>query len=156
MSVVSFGAGCFWGVEDTFSKINGVLNTSVGYQGGHAPNPTYEEVCNNTTGHAEVVRVEFDDNIVSFGELLNAFWNCHNPTTENRQGNDIGSQYRSVIFVHDNTSKEIANLSKSSMEKSGRFKDPIVTEIVTNSDFNEAEEYHQKYFEKNGVGACSI
>lgn len=156
MSVTSFAAGCFWGVENTFSKIDGVINTRVGYQGGHKENPSYEDVCTGDTGHAEVVQVEFDEDIVSFGELLNTFWNCHNPTTQNRQGADVGSQYRSVIFVENEAQKEIAELSKSSLEASGRFQDPIVTEIFINGAFFIAEEYHQKYFEKNGVGACSI
>lgn len=156
MAITTFGAGCFWGVEDAFSQLDGVISTRVGYQGGTTIDPTYEEVCTDTTGHAEVVRVEFDETLITFGELLNAFWNCHNPTTLNKQGVDRGSQYRSVIFADNDTQIETAKKSIESMGISGRFQQPIVTKIESNPNFYEAEEYHQQYFKKNGSAACSI
>ena len=156
MAVATFGAGCFWGVEDMFSKLEGVIGTSVGYQGGHTQNPTYEEVCTDTTGHAEVVRIEFEASLITFGELLNAFWNAHNPTTLNQQGADRGSQYRSVIFAETDIQKETAEKSIANMDASGRFQAPVVTTVETSGEFYIAEEYHQKYFIKNGVNACAI
>ena len=146
----TFGAGCFWHVEDLLGKTKGVKSTKVGYTGGQLPNPTYEEVCTDKTGHAEAVEVEYDPSEISFDELLDIFWNNHNPTTLNRQGPDVGIQYRSAIFYHDEKQKEIAEKSKSELDTSGKFNDPIVTEITPAPTFYKAEEYHQKYFKKNG------
>ena len=146
----TFGAGCFWHVEDLFAKTKGVKSTKVGYTGGQLSNPTYEEVCTDKTGHAEAVEVEYDPNEISFGELLDVFWNNHNPTTLNRQGPDVGIQYRSAIFYHDEDQREIAENSKTTLAKSGKFSDPIVTQIVPAPVFYKAEEYHQKYFKKHG------
>ena len=147
----TFGAGCFWHVEDLLAKTKGVKSTKVGYTGGQLPNPTYEEVCTDRTGHAEAVEVEFDPEEISFEELLDVFWNNHNPTTLNRQGPDVGIQYRSAIFYHDDKQKEIAEKSKQSLSKSGKYDNPIVTEIVPAPTFYDAEEYHQKYFKKHGL-----
>ena len=147
----TFGAGCFWHVEDLLSKTKGVKSTKVGYIGGQLPNPTYDEVCTDKTGHAEAVEVEYDPNEISYEELLDVFWKNHNPTTLNRQGPDIGIQYRSVIFYHNDEQKEIAEKSKQTLEKSRQFKNPIVTEIVPTQAFYDAEEYHQKYFKKHGL-----
>ena len=146
----TFGAGCFWHVEDLLSKTKGVKSTQVGYIGGTLPNPTYEEVCTDRTGHAEAVEVEYDPDEISYEELLDVFWNNHNPTTLNRQGPDVGIQYRSAIFYHDEHQKEIAEKSKSQLNSSGKFSNPIVTEITPAPTFYKAEEYHQKYFKKNG------
>ena len=146
----TFGAGCFWHVEDLLNKIKGVTSTAVGYIGGQLQNPTYEEVCTDKTGHAEAVEVEYDPDEISFEELLDVFWSNHNPTTLNRQGPDIGNQYRSAVFYHDEKQKEIAENSKQILEKSGKFDNPIVTEIVPAPTFYKAEEYHQKYFKKHG------
>jgi peptide-methionine (S)-S-oxide reductase len=150
MEIATFGAGCFWGVEDSFRKIEGVISTSVGYAGGKIKNPSYEDVCSGATGHAEVVRIVYNPKIISFEDLLNVFWSIHNPTTLNRQGNDIGNQYRSIIFYHNNDQKLKALESKEKLEKSGTYKGFIVTEIVKFTNFYLAEEYHQKYFLKNG------
>ncbi len=147
----TFGAGCFWHVEDLLSKTKGVKSTKVGYIGGQLPNPTYEEVCTDKTGHAEAVEVEYDPDEISYEVLLDVFWNNHNPTTLNRQGPDVGIQYRSAIFYHNDEQKEIAEKSKQTIEKSGQFENPIVTEIVPTLTFYEAEEYHQKYFKKHGL-----
>lgn len=147
----TFGAGCFWHVEDLLSKTKGVKSTKVGYTGGQLPNPTYEEVCTDRTGHAEAVEVEYDPDEISYQELLDVFWNNHNPTTLNRQGPDVGIQYRSAIFYHNDEQKETAEKSKENLEKSGRFDNPVVTEIVPAPTFYKAEEYHQKYFQKNGL-----
>ncbi|MEK0330453.1 MAG: peptide-methionine (S)-S-oxide reductase MsrA [Nitrosopumilus sp.] len=147
----TFGAGCFWHVEDLLSKTKGVKSTKVGYIGGQLPNPTYEEVCTDKTGHAEAVEVEYDPNEISYEELLDVFWKNHNPTTLNRQGPDIGIQYRSVIFYHNDEQKEIAEKSKQTLEKSRQFENPIITEIVPTPTFYDAEEYHQKYFKKHGL-----
>ena len=146
----TFGAGCFWHVEDLLAKTKGVTSTKVGYTGGQLPNPTYEEVCTDKTGHAEAVEVEYDPNEISFEELLDVFWNNHNPTTLNRQGPDVGIQYRSAIFYHDDEQKEIAEKSKNDLDKSGKFSNPIVTQIIPAPVFYKAEEYHQKYFKKHG------
>ncbi len=146
----TFGAGCFWHVEDLLSKTKGVKSTQVGYTGGQLVNPTYEEVCTDKTGHAEAVEVEYDPNEISYEELLDVFWNNHNPTTLNRQGPDMGVQYRSAIFYHDDEQKAIAEKSKQTLGKSGKFENPIVTEIVPAPSFYKAEEYHQKYFKKCG------
>ena len=152
----TFAAGCFWGVEDIFSKVKGVENTTVGYTGGHFESPSYENVCSGTTGHAEAVLVEFDPKKVSYKELLDVFWKMHDPTTFHRQGPDVGEQYRSAIFFHSDEQKEAAEMSKKELEASGKFKDPIVTEITPASEFYKAEEYHQKYFQKTGLKSCHI
>ena len=149
MEKAIFAAGCFWGVEAAFRKINGVVDTRVGYTGGHTENPSYKEVCSHTTGHAEAVEVTYDPSIVSYKDLLNGFWKIHNPTTLNRQGPDVGSQYRSAIFYLNEEQKQQALDSKEEQEQSERFKRPIVTEITEATEFWEAEGYHQQYFEKN-------
>ena len=146
----TFGAGCFWHVEDLLNKTKGVKSTAVGYIGGQLQNPTYEEVCTDKTGHAEAVEVEYDPDEISFEDLLNVFWTNHNPTTLNRQGPDVGIQYRSAIFYHDEAQKEIAEKSKLELDKSEKFDNPIVTQIVPAPTFYKAEEYHQKYFKKHG------
>ena len=147
----TFGAGCFWHVEDLFRKTKGVKSTQVGYIGGKLTNPTYDEVCTDITGHAEAVQVEYDSNEISYDELLEVFWSNHDPTLLNRQGYDIGTQYRSAIFFHDEEQKKIAQKSKEELEKSGKFQKRIVTEIVPAPEFYKAEEYHQKYFQKHGL-----
>src|SRR5689334_13319197 len=152
----TFGAGCFWGVEETFRNVKGVLSTSVGYAGGTQNNPTYHDVCTDKTGHAEVVQVEFDPSQVSYDELLNVFWSSHNPTTLNRQGPDVGTQYRSVIFYHSPEQQAAATASKEHLERSGRYKKPIVTEITPAPAFYMAEDYHQQYLEKRGLSSCHI
>ena len=149
MKKATFGAGCFWGVETRFGNVNGVIETVVGYTGGSTENPTYKEVCTNKTGHAEVVQVTFDPSVVSYEELLEIFWNMHNPTTLNRQGWDIGTQYRSAVFYHDTEQRLAALALKEKLEKSDKYHEPIVTEIVPILKFTRAEEYHQKYDEKN-------
>jgi len=149
-----FAAGCFWGVQARFDKIKGVVATQVGYTGGRTENPTYEEVCSGDTGHAEAVEVTFDPAIVSYEELLKAFWNMHNPTTKNRQGFDIGSQYRSAVFYHNEEQKNAAEKVKQELEAIKKFPMPIVTEITPASTFYKAEEYHQKYYEKTGREGC--
>jgi len=149
-----FAAGCFWGVEETFRNINGVISTVVGYTGGHTENPSYKEVCTDTTGHAEAAEVTFDPAIVSYEELLKAFWDSHDPTTQNRQGPDVGSQYRSAVFFHDAEQERLAKESKMVLDSSGVYSRPIVTEIVPAPAFFPAEEYHQKYLMKRGVKYC--
>lgn len=151
-----FGAGCFWGVEATFRNISGVTNAVVGYAGGNTQNPTYEEVCNDETGHAEVVEVEFDPTKVKYRQLLDVFWANHNPTTLNRQGPDVGSQYRSVIFYYTPDQQATAEDSKAALDKSGRFSRPVVTFIEPAPPFFRAEEYHQRYLEKRGMTHCAI
>lgn len=150
MAKATFGAGCFWGVEAEFREIPGVTDTAVGFMGGHTVGPTYHQVCAGDTGHAEVCEVTFDPQRVSYEKLLDAFWNMHDPTTRNRQGPDFGTQYRSVIFYHDDAQKAAAEASKAALESSGRFKRPIVTQIVAAGPFYRAEEYHQRYLEKQG------
>jgi len=150
MSIATFGAGCFWGVEAEFREIPGVTDAAVGFMGGKTANPTYHEVCAGDTGHAEVCEVTFDPTRVSYEQLLEAFWNMHDPTTRDRQGPDFGTQYRSVIFYHDEAQKEAAEKSKAALDASGRFKRPIVTEIAAAGPFYRAEEYHQRYLEKAG------
>ncbi len=147
----TFAAGCFWGVEDAFRKVKGVVNAKVGYTGGKTKNPTYEMVCSDSTGHAEAVDVEYDPSKVSYDGLLDVFWGIHDPTQLNRQGPDVGTQYRSAIFYHNEKQKKAATASKNKLEKSGKYKKPIMTQIVPVSDFYKAEEYHQKYFEKKGA-----
>ena len=152
----TFGAGCFWGVEETFRTTPGVVETTVGYTGGHTAEPTYREVCSDTTGHAEAVEVEFDPERIGYEQLLEVFWDCHDPTTPNRQGPDVGSQYRSVIFYHSPAQQAAAKTSKENLDRSGRFRRPIVTEIVPATTFYPAEEYHQKYLAKKGVRSCHL
>ncbi|OYD07103.1 peptide-methionine (S)-S-oxide reductase MsrA [Paludifilum halophilum] len=156
METAAFGAGCFWGVEELFRKVEGVVETAVGYMGGKTENPTYEEVCTDQTGHAEVVYLKYDPSVISYEELLQLFWENHNPTTLNRQGPDVGRQYRSVIFYYHDEQKEAAEKSKKELDASGRFKDPIVTEIVPAPTFYRAEEYHQRYLQKRGQSSCQI
>lgn len=156
MQMAIFGAGCFWGVEETFRKLSGVIATSVGYMGGTLDHPSYEDVCNHKTGHAEVVQVEFDPSKVTYEQLLNVFWECHDPTTVDRQGPDIGSQYRSVIFYYDDEQKKIAEHSMETLARSGIHGMPIVTEIVPAQTFWRAEDYHQQYFAKRGGGHCHL
>lgn len=152
----TFGAGCFWGVEVTFRQIPGVVATAVGYEGGSHPNPSYEDVCTDRTGHAEVVEVEFDPAQVSYETLLDVFWNNHDPTQLNRQGPDVGTQYRSVVFYHTPAQEESARRSLELMRESGRFTRPIVTAIEPATTFWKAEEYHQQYLEKRGLASCHI
>ncbi|HTY41485.1 MAG TPA: peptide-methionine (S)-S-oxide reductase MsrA [Thermoanaerobaculia bacterium] len=156
MAKATFGAGCFWGVEEVFRKIPGVRATAVGYSGGTLDHPTYEDVCSDRTGHAEVVEVDYDPLAVSYDKLLDVFWENHNPTQLNRQGPDVGTQYRSAIFFHDAVQEAEARASKARLEKSGRFARPIVTEISPAKPFWRAEEYHQRYFEKRGGGSCHV
>ena len=146
----TFGAGCFWDVEASFRRVKGVLSTTVGYSGGSFKEPTYEDLCTGTTGHAEVVEVDYYPAIVSYDELLKVFWEIHNPTTMNRQGLDIGTQYRSVIFFHNSEQRAAAEASKEKLQRNGHYKNPIVTEITPASEFYKAEECHQQYCEKRG------
>jgi peptide-methionine (S)-S-oxide reductase len=149
MKTATFGAGCFWGVESAFQKVDGVTKTTVGYMGGTLENPSYEDVCSGDTGHTEVVQIEFDPNMIDYKKLLDIFWNIHDPTQLNRQGPDIGTQYKSIIFYHNDEQKRIAEESKNGQNKSGKYKKPIVTEIRRAEKFYVAEEYHQKYSDKN-------
>jgi methionine-S-sulfoxide reductase len=153
---VLFGAGCFWGVESTFEKVKGVTRTRVGYSGGVTRNPTYEDVCSHRTGHAEVVEVEYDPALIRFEELLDVFWNSHNPTTGHRQGADVGSQYRSAIFFTTPAQEAAARASAARLEASGKLRAPVSTEISLAATFYAAEEYHQKYHAKHGIGTCRI
>lgn len=153
-SVASFAAGCFWGVEAAFRELKGVVSTTVGYMGGHTEDPTYGDVCTGTTGHAETVQVVYDPSKLSYEKLLETFWNKHDPTTINRQGPDIGEQYRSIIFYHDDKQKEIATKSKDDLDASGKYSRPIVTEIIPAGKFYMAEDYHQQYLEKRGRKTC--
>ena len=150
MEKTTFGAGCFWGIEYSFNKVPGVLEAPVGYSGGSLENPTYQQVCSGQTGHAEVVQVKFDPNKVSFQELLEVFWNIHDPTTLNRQGPDVGTQYRSAIFFHSQEQETLAKKSVQKLTEQKRFSNPIVTEISPIDVFYLGEEYHQRYFEKQG------
>lgn len=154
MAKATFGAGCFWSVEAAFRQVRGVMGAAVGYMGGWMENPSYRHVCTDRTGHAEVVQLEYDPNEVSYEELLEVFWEIHDPTQLNRQGADVGRQYRSVIFHHDDEQEAEAKASKARLEQGGRFQDPIVTEISPTSAFYRAEEYHQRYLEKRGL-ACA-
>lgn len=156
MQKATFGAGCFWGVETAFRQVKGVLSTAVGYSGGTFKDPTYHDVCTGRTGHAEVVEVEYDPSKVSYEELLAVFWNIHDPTTLNRQGPDVGTQYRSAIFFHNPEQEVAAKTSKEQLQHSGRFKKPIVTELTPTSPFYRAEEYHQRYLEKHGQASCGL
>ncbi len=154
MAITTFGAGCFWGVEAAFRQIQGVTATTVGYLGGTIENPTYQDVCTGSTGHAEVVQVEYDPSQIAYEDLLEVFWKCHDPTTLNRQGPDVGAQYRSAVFFHTPEQEAVALESKEKVQ--GRFKRPIVTEITPASTFYRAEEYHQQYLEKRGQASCHL
>ncbi len=156
MAKATFGAGCFWGVEEEFRKVPGVRDTAVGYSGGSLEKPTYKDVCTDRTGHAEVVEVDYDPAVVPYETLLDVFWNGHDPTQKNRQGPDVGTQYRSVIFFHTPEQETAARASKERLEKSGRFSRPVVTEITPAQTFWRAEEYHQRYLEKRGLGSCHV
>jgi peptide-methionine (S)-S-oxide reductase len=154
LEMATFAAGCFWGVEEAFMKRKGIRSTIVGYIGGNLPNPTYEDVCTDRTGHAEGVQLKYDPKEISYEELLDLFWSIHNPTTKNRQGPDIGTQYRSTIFYHTPEQERIATKSKQQLDDSNKFQDKIVTEIVPATTFYRAEDYHQKYYQKIGGGSC--
>lgn len=153
--IATFAGGCFWGVEQAFREVDGVLETEVGYTGGHKPNPTYEDVCRKDTGHAEAVRVTFDPSIVSYDDLLALFWKIHDPTLLNRQGPDIGDQYRTAIFYHSEEQAKAAEHSRENEDSSDRHARPIVTKIEALKEWWPAEEYHQHYFEKRGGGTCA-
>jgi peptide-methionine (S)-S-oxide reductase len=154
--IATFGAGCFWGVEASFRKVPGVTDALVGYEGGHTDNPTYKDVCTDTTGHAEVVQVTFDPAQVSYEQLLDVFWKIHDPTQVNRQGPDYGKQYRTSIFFHSKEQEETARKSKEKLNASGKLRQPVATEIVPAGTFWKAEDYHQRYLEKRGASACHI
>jgi peptide-methionine (S)-S-oxide reductase len=154
--IATFGAGCFWGIEAAFRRIPGVVDAAVGYSGGHTVNPTYQDVCTDETGHAEVVQVIFDPAKVSYEQLLDAFWAIHDPTQKNRQGPDFGSQYRTAIFFHSPEQEAAAKKSKAALDASKKFGRPIATEITAAGSFYRAEEYHQKYLEKRGSASCHI
>ena len=156
MEKATFGAGCFWGVEATFRSIPGVVSTLVGYCGGKTDNPTYQDVCTDTTGHAEVVEITFDPAQLPYEQLLETFWKLHDPTTPNRQGPDVGSQYRSVIFFHSPAQEAAARAAKERLDKSGKFRNPVVTQIVPAAPFYKAEDYHQHYLEKRGLASCHL
>ena len=156
LQTATFGAGCFWGVEETFAQVPGVVETAVGYEGGTLTDPTYKDVCTDRTGHAEVVQVTYNPAEVTYEQLLDVFWNNHNPTQLNRQGPDFGTQYRSVIFYSTPEQREAAEASKAALEQSGKWKRPIVTQIVAAQPFYRAEEYHQRYLAKRGLSNCHI
>ena len=156
MEKATFGAGCFWGVEAAFRQVKGVTDTAVGYTGGTTKDPTYREVCTGRTGHAEVVQVTFDPDQVRYEELLKVFWENHDPTQRNRQGPDVGAQYRSAIFYHTPEQKATAEDSLREQESSGRYQQPIATEVTPAPEFYRAEEYHQQYLEKQGLASCGI
>ena len=154
MAKATFGAGCFWDVESAFRQVKGVTDAAAGYMGGTLANPTYQDVCTDRTGHAEVVQLDYDPAQVSYEDLLRAFFEIHDPTTLNRQGPDYGKQYRSVIFFHDAEQEQAARKLKDELDQSGQFPRKIVTQIAPATDFWRAEEYHQRYFEKHGIAAC--
>lgn len=154
MVKASFGAGCFWGVEEAFRKVPGVLSTEVGYSGGTSENPTYHQVCTGTTGHAETLSLDYDPAKIAYEQLLDLFWKLHDPTTRDRQGPDIGSQYRSVVFYYTPEQHQAAQLKKQQLDDSGHYRKPIVTQIVPAAPFYRAEEYHQRYVEKQGGDSC--
>jgi peptide-methionine (S)-S-oxide reductase len=154
--LATFGAGCFWGVEAAFRRLPGVTDATVGYAGGHTANPTYKDVCTDESGHAEVVQVEFDPSKISYKQLLDAFWQLHDPTQLNCQGPDFGSQYRTAIFFHSPEQEAEAKASKAALDASGKFRRPIATEITPAGKFYRAEEYHQRYLEKRGAASCHI
>ena len=145
----TLGGGCFWCVEAVYQRVKGVVSVKPGYAGGHVQNPTYKEICTGKTGHAEVAQIVFDNNILSYKQILNIFWQAHDPTTLNRQGNDVGTQYRSVIFYHNEDQKEIAEWSKQDADKSKYWSDPIVTEITNLNNYSDAEDYHDNYYDNN-------
>jgi peptide-methionine (S)-S-oxide reductase len=154
--IATFGAGCFWGIEAAFRRVPGVLDAAVGYSGGHTQNPNYQQVCTDTTGHAEVVQVTFDPEKLSYDQLLNVFWTTHDPTQVNRQGPDYGAQYRTAIFFHSPEQEAAAKKSKQALEASGKLRRPVATEIAPAGPFWRAEEYHQRYLEKRGAASCHI
>ncbi|MDP2206574.1 MAG: peptide-methionine (S)-S-oxide reductase MsrA [Alphaproteobacteria bacterium] len=156
MEKAAFGAGCFWGVEAAFRKMGGVESTAVGYMGGHTDQPTYKAVCTDTTGHAEVVFVEYDPAVVSYAALLDLFWRCHNPTELNRQGPDVGTQYRSAIFTYSAAQQKEAEESRAALTASGKYARPVVTEIAPAATFFIAEDDHQQYLEKRGLASCHL
>lgn len=156
MAKATFAGGCFWGVEANFRRLPGVISATSGYTGGHTQNPSYQDVCTDRTGHAEAVEVEFDPAKISYDKLVDAFWSLHDPTTPNRQGPDVGTQYRSAIFYHDAEQEKAAVASRERAQKSGRFRRPIVTEILPAGTFYPAEEYHQRYHEKHNLRSCGI
>ncbi|KAB2843673.1 MAG: peptide-methionine (S)-S-oxide reductase MsrA [Burkholderiales bacterium] len=156
MALASFGAGCFWGVEAAFRRLQGVTGTAVGYMGGHVENPSYEIVCTDRSGHAEVVEVEFDPEKLSYETLLETFWTCHDPTQINRQGPDFGTQYRTVIFTHDEAQRAAAEASREALAKSGKLRSPVATAIEPAGTFWVAEDYHQQYLEKRGLAHCHL
>jgi peptide-methionine (S)-S-oxide reductase len=152
----TFGAGCFWGVEDAFRRVPGVVDVAAGYEGGKTENPTYREVCSHRTGHAEVVEVDYDPSQVSYEQLLDVFWAIHNPTTKNRQGLDLGNNYRSVVFYHDPEQRAAAEASKKAVDASGAHRRKVVTQIEQARPFWRAEEYHQQYYNRKGISSCEI
>ncbi len=154
--IATFGAGCFWGIEAAFRRVPGVLDAAVGYSGGRTENPSYQDVCTDTTGHAEVVQVTFDPEKLSYDQLLNVFWTIHDPTQVNRQGPDYGAQYRTAIFFHSPEQEAAAKKSKQAIEASGKLRRPVATEITPAGSFWRAEEYHQRYLEKRGAASCHI
>jgi len=154
--IATFGAGCFWGIEAAFRRVPGVLDAAVGYSGGRTENPSYQDVCTDTTGHAEVVQVTFDPEKLSYDQLLDVFWTIHDPTQVNRQGPDYGKQYRTAIFFHSPEQEAAAKKSKQALEASGKMRRPIATEITPAAPFWRAEEYHQRYLEKRGAASCHI
>jgi peptide-methionine (S)-S-oxide reductase len=157
LQIATFGSGCFWCTEAVFERLNGVVKVESGYSGGKVENPTYEEVCTGTTGHAEVTQITYDPSIITFDELLEVFWKTHDPTTLNRQGNDVGTQYRSVIFYHNDEQKKLAEKYKEELDKSGAWDNPILTEISPFTKFYSAESYHQDYYNNNpNQGYCAF
>jgi peptide-methionine (S)-S-oxide reductase len=154
--IATFGAGCFWGIEAAFRRVPGVLDAAVGYSGGQTQNPSYQDVCTDTTGHAEVVQVTFDNEKLSYDQLLDVFWTIHDPTQVNRQGPDYGKQYRTAIFFHSPEQQAAAKKSKQALEASGKLRRPVATEITPAGTFWRAEEYHQRYLEKHGLRQCHI
>jgi peptide-methionine (S)-S-oxide reductase len=154
--IATFGAGCFWGIEAAFRRVPGVLDAAVGYSGGRTQNPSYQDVCTDTTGHAEVVQVTFDPEKLSYDQLLDVFWTIHDPTQVNRQGPDFGKQYRTAIFFHSPEQEAAAKESKQALEASGKLRRPVATEITPAAPFWRAEEYHQRYLEKRGAASCHI
>ncbi len=156
MEKATFAAGCFWGAEVAFRRVPGVLAATVGYTGGTLKDPTYEDVCTDRTGHAEAVQVEYDPSKISYEDLLKVFWEIHDPTTLNRQGPDVGTQYRSAVFFHSPQQEASAKASREKLQKAGVYKRRVVTEITPASEFYRAEEYHQQYFEKRGLAHCPV
>ncbi len=156
MAIATFAAGCFWHVQEMFDSVPGVTRTTVGYTGGHTVNPTYEQVCSHTTGHAEAVRVEYDPSKVTYEDLLKVFWENHDPTTPDRQGPDVGSNYRSAIFYHTPEQRDAALKMKAELDESGKYSAPITTEITQAGPFYAAEDYHQHYLAKQGLASCRV